>query len=381
MGPLPRGEVRTLTVYQCPVRAGRGAAALSFRSGTRKPPRRCAIGRRNWARRARSPSIGSVRATARSASSSAIRASPAASMSLDPSVLARRASGGTRPRASADAAGQLLWPTVFQSLRLGGTTPDLVFARDDPWPGARQVPSFLELAVAALRHRISLSAAARRATSNGMDPEPIISGQPRETTLARWFAPVLEHGAAWCAPNLETTLAFLRVDGIEVPLTVNEAEWDNSWICSPWTHYVTYAAEEIDRPTGPLTSAAVGALLGGLGAWFRRADLNRVVMVNNWLLSTNPWPRWEPRDLPGVLDALVARWPTTPSSSVRSTKRSAPPPARAGGGRGTHHPEPAGLVVRGRVRVGGAISGIPQGRQPPSSRRPRGRVLRGSRRG
>jgi hypothetical protein len=142
-----------------------------------------------------------------------------------------------------------------------------------------------------------------------MDPEPDISDQPRDPTLSRWFAPVLEHGPAWCAPNLVTTMAFLRVDGIEVPLTVNEAEWDNSWICSPYTHYATYAREEIDRATGRLTSAAAGALLGGLGAWFRRSDLNRAVMVNNWLLSTNPWPRWKPRNLPGVLDALSNRWP------------------------------------------------------------------------
>lgn len=142
-----------------------------------------------------------------------------------------------------------------------------------------------------------------------MDPEPVISEHPRDAILARWFAPVLERGTVWCAANLATTPAFLRIDGIEMPLTVNETEWDNSWICSPWTHYVTYAREEIDRATGPLTSAAAGVLLGGLGAWFRRADLNRVVMVNNWLLSTNPWPRWEPRDLPRLLDALAARWP------------------------------------------------------------------------
>lgn len=142
-----------------------------------------------------------------------------------------------------------------------------------------------------------------------MDPDPTIRDHPRDATLARWFAPVLEHGSTWCAPNLATSLAFLRVDGIEVPLTVNEAEWDNSWICSPWTHYVTYAREEIDRATNRATSALAGLLLGGLGAWFRRAELNRVVMVNNWLLSTNPWPRWEPRDLPGILAALAARWP------------------------------------------------------------------------
>ncbi len=142
-----------------------------------------------------------------------------------------------------------------------------------------------------------------------MDPDPAISAQPRDEVLARWFRPVLARGTAWCAPNLETKVAFLRADGIEFPLTVNETEWDNSWICSPWTHYVSYAREEIAREIPRATSTVVGMALGGLGEWFRRADLNRVVMVNNWLLSTNPWPRWEPRNIAAVLDALVSQWP------------------------------------------------------------------------
>jgi len=136
-----------------------------------------------------------------------------------------------------------------------------------------------------------------------------ISDAPADPTLARWFDPVLAHGSKWCAPNLVTKTAFLRTDKIEVPLTLNEAEWENSWICSPWTHYVSYAGEEIDRAVPGLPAKLAGVLLAAIGAWFRRAEINRVVMVNNWLLSTNPWPRWDASDLPEVLDALIERWP------------------------------------------------------------------------
>lgn len=142
-----------------------------------------------------------------------------------------------------------------------------------------------------------------------MDPEPQIDDRPTDPLLRRWFGPLLEQGTTWCAPNLETRLAFLRVGEIELPLTINEAEWDNSWICSPWTHYVSYAREEIERATGPFLTALSRVLFGGLGAWFRRAGANRVVMVNNWLLSTNPWPRWDAKRLDAVIDALVRRWP------------------------------------------------------------------------
>lgn len=146
-----------------------------------------------------------------------------------------------------------------------------------------------------------------------------INDAPADPVLARWFAPVLLHGARWAAPNLDTRCAFLRMREIELPLTVNEAEWDNSWVCSPYTHYVTYATEEIRGALGAGAPArAIAALathlLAALGDRFRRGHLNRVVLVNNWLMSTNPWPAWDPAadrgaTLRAALGALRERWP------------------------------------------------------------------------
>jgi len=142
-----------------------------------------------------------------------------------------------------------------------------------------------------------------------MATEVTISSLPEDEKLEQWFRPLIDRGAVICAPNLETTLAFLRTARVELPLSVNETEWDNSWICSPWTHFVTYAREEIARATGKATGWTTGQILGCFGSWFRRAELNRVVMVNNWLLSTNSWPKWDARELPYILTALAERWP------------------------------------------------------------------------
>ena len=142
-----------------------------------------------------------------------------------------------------------------------------------------------------------------------MATEVTISAVPDDEWMRRWFHPLLEHGTTFCAPNLVTTPVFLRAPNVELPLSVNDTEWENSWICSPLTHYVTYAKEEITRATGKGTAWVAGKILSGIGAWFQRTDFNRVVMVNNWLLSTNPWPKWEAKELPEVLEALIKRWP------------------------------------------------------------------------
>ena len=127
--------------------------------------------------------------------------------------------------------------------------------------------------------------------------------------LHRWFAPLLQQGPLFCAPNLDTQLAFLRTDHCEIPLTINDAQWDNSWICSPWTHYVSYAQEEIARARVPILGTSARLALRAAGTWMRHAEFNRVVMLNNWLLSTSAWPKTAAADLPQILQMLLQQWP------------------------------------------------------------------------
>ncbi|RFC44314.1 MAG: hypothetical protein DVB23_002347 [Verrucomicrobia bacterium] len=142
-----------------------------------------------------------------------------------------------------------------------------------------------------------------------MEIEARISHEPVSPVLRGWFAPVLRHGSLWCAPNLDAQCAFLQAGEREVPLSVNWQEWENSWVCSPYTHYVSYAREEIARALPSAVGASVAHVWSGLGAWFRSAQLNQVVMVNNWLMSTNPWPTGDGAWLGAAVAAMQQRWP------------------------------------------------------------------------
>jgi hypothetical protein len=156
------GEVRTLTFYQCPVRAGRGAgcafepfwddeAAAAVLDWTSRLGTTGSLAF-DWIR-SHDGSLRVIECNPRLTSGLHVLA-PSVSLAglLEDSILL------PPPM----RACQLLWPTVFQSLRVGGTTPDLVFAWDDPAPALGQAVSFLELAASALKHRISLTAAATR---------------------------------------------------------------------------------------------------------------------------------------------------------------------------------------------------------------------------
>ncbi|CAM0997957.1 BioF2-like acetyltransferase domain-containing protein [Rhodanobacter sp. Root179] len=110
--------------------------------------------------------------------------------------------------------------------------------------------------------------------------------------------------------NVRTEVDALDVGGVLFPVTVNDAEPDNAWVCSPLTTYATYAAEEIARLGHPRLTAPLQWIAAGMGGWLARARIDRAVAINNWLVSTNAYPSLRELALDQVVDAALARWPT-----------------------------------------------------------------------
>ncbi len=112
--------------------------------------------------------------------------------------------------------------------------------------------------------------------------------------------------------NLDTRLETVAVDGGWCfPLSVNDgSDGDNCYLCSPRAQYVDYAAYELSRLGRPLVMSPLRGLLTGAGEFFRRTSLDRVVIVNNWLLSTNLYPTdWHGQGLADLIVGLVDRYP------------------------------------------------------------------------
>jgi hypothetical protein len=103
----------------------------------------------------------------------------------------------------------------------------------------------------------------------------------------RFLLPLIRNGVNSYIDNLQTTLAVLLVDNIVLPLTINDAEYDNSYVCSPYGHYIGHAEEVVGRMEKPYLRWPVQKLLRVFGKFLQFAKINKVVVVNNWLLSTN----------------------------------------------------------------------------------------------
>jgi hypothetical protein len=113
--------------------------------------------------------------------------------------------------------------------------------------------------------------------------------------------------------NLDTQVTLLREGALTLPCTINHREPDNAWVCSPLATYGSYLIEEIDRVVPPPLSWPLTALCRGFQGVLALARLDQAVTVNNWMLSTNLYPDFDPyRDgqaLAAVVAQLRERWP------------------------------------------------------------------------
>jgi hypothetical protein len=111
------------------------------------------------------------------------------------------------------------------------------------------------------------------------------------------------------ANNLETEVALLRSGGYRLPVTVNDGEKGNAWVCSPLTTYRDYAREELERTVHPMIGTALRAVCHVYGRLLEWAAIDRAVALNNWLLSTNIYPPLNQPQLEELVRQARRRWP------------------------------------------------------------------------
>lgn len=126
----------------------------------------------------------------------------------------------------------------------------------------------------------------------------------------RYLLPFLSDGPQTYIRNVHNTeLMVAQVGETIVPLTVTHFHPDNSYICSPYSHYISYGGyEEVKRLENPAGEALIRAALHPVAWYFRRAQLDRVVYVNNWLLSTNLYPALDEATIRALAHALPERF-------------------------------------------------------------------------
>lgn len=121
--------------------------------------------------------------------------------------------------------------------------------------------------------------------------------------------PLLEHGAKYYIANVQTKLLVLQIDQLILPVTVNDKEYDNSYVCSPYSHYFSYAKTELKLLKNKPLEFCLNILLNLIGLFFRFCKINKTVIVNSWLFSTNLYPEMTQNQIERISVELKKQFP------------------------------------------------------------------------
>lgn len=124
------------------------------------------------------------------------------------------------------------------------------------------------------------------------------------------FLPMLEKGVQHYIDNIDTRMYILSVDKLLMPITVNDAQWENSYICSPYTHYITYTKEELRLLNNIFLNIFFIPTINLVGFILKQSKINRVIIINNWLFSTNLYSDLSKSQIKNITSFLKLKFPS-----------------------------------------------------------------------
>jgi hypothetical protein len=139
------------------------------------------------------------------------------------------------------------------------------------------------------------------------DPLTWTNAEGPELTYLREFAAA---GSRALIANLTTQVLGVRHADRIFPVTVNHAEYGDSYVCLPHTAYSLYAKAELALVDTGRWAGMLGVLADASGAVLRAASINRIVHLDNWMLSTNLHNGWTGRGIPEIRSLLIDAYPS-----------------------------------------------------------------------
>ncbi len=111
--------------------------------------------------------------------------------------------------------------------------------------------------------------------------------------------------------NVFTEVSVMKVgDDTYFPVTKNDVELKNSFVCSPYTAYALYAKDELKaKVPNWLLRLPLLLIIRFIDIFLKFGNIDRNVHVNNFLLSTNPYPDWDGNGISDITATIKEKYP------------------------------------------------------------------------
>ncbi len=121
--------------------------------------------------------------------------------------------------------------------------------------------------------------------------------------------PVVKNGTNHYFNNVNTEFNFLLIDDLVFPFSVNGEISVNSYVCSAYSHYIRYGFSEIKFLKNRILRFVLHSFLKVLEKLFEYLKIDKIVIVNNFLLSTNFYPTLSRSQIQRITNFLIKKYP------------------------------------------------------------------------
>jgi hypothetical protein len=127
--------------------------------------------------------------------------------------------------------------------------------------------------------------------------------------LKKFLTPLMQEGIHNYIENVHSHLFVLVWGDLILPLTMNDGEYDNSYVCSPYSYYFSYAQQSLHLLTQFWTRYTIQSVLWGTAKVLKGFQINKVIIVNNWPFSTTLYPQLQSNQVKAIAHFLQERFP------------------------------------------------------------------------
>lgn len=128
---------------------------------------------------------------------------------------------------------------------------------------------------------------------------------------AKFFlTPLVKEGLKSYVSNIDAEYMALKIDNMVLPVLIPHSNTRNSYVCSPYQHYITFGKEHIDLLNNAFLIRTVLSVFPLIEKMALYGRLNSVVYVNHWLYSTDLYPKeLKRKHLDKTIAFLAERFP------------------------------------------------------------------------
>lgn len=125
--------------------------------------------------------------------------------------------------------------------------------------------------------------------------------------LYEYFKPLIEKGVNFYVKNINAEAKILEFDDVLLPLIIVDKNYDDSLYTSFYSSYIGYILKDLTSTS--FFTTFLKSLLKIAGSILKKVEVNKVIYVNHWLLSTNLYPRLTREQVQLINDYLKKEYP------------------------------------------------------------------------